>query len=148
MQSYFQYRNLGRRLRDEHKSNRVSALSSKLDSGFSSTVDCQHFADKDIEKSLTVETPDQLFSPLSQSTETGPNEVSSSNSSVACVDISVANCTHGIEVRDDKTKSKNEKVFVVLPDVNNEMSPRKWARSIRIWATCVLIGLLCYGQEY
>lgn len=137
MQSFLQYRNLGRRLRDEYKSNKVSALSSRVDSGFSSVVDCQHYADKDIEKALNPDDPGRLFPSPNQPTEKWSKKDISPRGALAHLDSSIANCTDGVEVRHDETKGTGEKNFVVVSDMSNELNPRQWANSIRIWATYV-----------
>lgn len=137
MQSFFQYRKLGRRLREEHKFNKVSALSSRADSCLSSVIDFQYTIDTDIEKAQNHNNPSQLSPSQPQSIAITSNDAVSSDDILARFDTSVANYTDGVDVREDSTKGKGEKIFVVVPDMDQEMNPRKWAKSIRLWATWV-----------
>lgn len=141
MQSFFQNRTLGRRLREEYNGNKASALSSRSDSGFSSVVDCQHYPDKDIERALNPDDPGRLFPAPAQQTRTWSNQDLSPRGALAYLDTSIANCTDGVEVRHDKTKGADKKIFVVLSDTSNDLNPQKWEKSIRIWATCVCRGI-------
>lgn len=150
MQSIFQYRRLGHRLRLEYENNheKLIALSrSTQDSSNSSFIDILQTSSNDIEKALTAHGElgsagfEGVFqSDLSSASNSCPNlEVSASKPGISRRDLTLARSVEGVTVRDrSDTEMDDEKVFVVGVDIQDKFNPQNWTRSSRMWTMCVL----------